>query len=160
MSTAAEPSTMLVAVYQLEWKARRGLEVVEALEEEGPLELEDSAVLVKHSSGKLDLAQSSRLTTKKGAQRGALIGAIVGVVFPPSLLASAALGAAAGAVAGRAAEGDEARQQLGKIGAELQPGQSALIVVVEDRWADAVEQALDDYDQLHRRSLGAEEASS
>ncbi len=87
-----------------------------------------------------------------GAGVGAAIGAVLGIVFPPVIIGEALVGAAGVAVAGAAASAgaialkDElmTRNSFKDAADALEPGQSALVVVMASADADAFEAAITD----------------
>lgn len=98
--------------------------------------LEDAVVVVKTANGKVKLHQMYHLTAS-GAVGGGFWGMLVGLIFLNPLL-GLVVGAGAGAVAGALSDvgiNDDFMKQLGK---NLQPGTSALFVLVHSDLTDKV----------------------
>ena len=137
MSKLEGTITVMVAIYDNEIDATLGLATLERMEQEGAIELQDAAVLVKDgSSGKLKIKETAELTSKKGALKGAVAGGIIGVIFPPAVLAMGAIGAAAGAVLGHFTDQGFKNNLLKEMGEGIPSGGSAFVVVVEERWVE------------------------
>ncbi len=147
---------MVVAVFSMRWKAKRALEGLQQLTEEGSFELVDGAIMVKDSAGNLTIDETLELTPEQGAKRGALIGGIIGVIFPPGLLATAAVGAAAGAAVGHLRKLGFAEDYLDELDGEMTAGRTALLVVVDQADAEAVADAVDGYIRIDRQSVRQE----
>ena len=92
------------------------------------------------ASGKVH-ENKDETATRHGAWWGIAAGAAVGVIFPPSILATAAAGGVIGGVSGHLARG-MSRSEAKELGDFIDPGQAGLIVVGEDKVADAVKKAV------------------
>jgi uncharacterized membrane protein len=138
--------------------AKRCLEQLKQMEKEGTIDVIDAAVLVKQADGKIKIDEVEELTPKKGRRRGAVIGGIFGAIFPPSILISAAVGAVAGGVLGRFTDHGMDNDDLKAIAEELEPGHSAIIAIVEDKWVEQFTAATAGYDKLSRLALDADAA--
>lgn len=155
-----DPIELIAAVYSSSGAAQSMLEELVRLHDQDVIELIDAAVMVRDDNGELHIAERAELTPAKGAKRGALIGAALGVIFPPSLLATAALGAAAGALAGKVTDQGLDNKLLADLGAELLPGMSALIAVVDHKWYSTMVNALSGYDRILANTMHADEIAS
>ncbi|HJW78217.1 MAG TPA: DUF1269 domain-containing protein [Beijerinckiaceae bacterium] len=91
------------------------------------IELEDLALVEHREDGKVKLHQAS--LTGAGAAGGALWGGLIGMLFLAPFL-GAAIGAASGAAAGAASDAGVDDAFMKELGAKLQPGGAALIVLV------------------------------
>jgi uncharacterized membrane protein len=113
------------------------------------------AVLVKDEEGKTSVSESQDVDPKHGALFGAITGGLVGLLGGPI---GVAVGAAAGAAAGGLAAGridmgfpDEYLEQLEE---GLQPGSSALVILVDGETVDEVVERLAVFEgQILRQSL-------
>jgi uncharacterized membrane protein len=84
------------------------------------------------------------LTPAKGAVAGVVLGAVVGIVTGGAGLALGALGAVLGGVMGkRKREGKIASEQVNQVVASIEPGSSALLLIVEQEATTAFETILD-----------------
>ena len=137
MSNVEGPVTVVVAMYDNEIDAKLALSTLERMEQNDDIELQDGAVLVKDgSSDKLKIKETAEFTPKKGAMKGAVAGGIIGVIFPPAVLVMGTLGAAAGAALGHFTDQGFKNNLLEEMGEGIPSGGSALVVVVEERWAE------------------------
>jgi uncharacterized membrane protein len=131
-------------------RAAQVLDQLEMLDSIWAIELKDGIAVYRTDDGQLRVNRSLNPTTKEEAIRGGLLGALVGgVVLAPfaamiAIPAAAATvglsGAALGAAGGAAESYDEAkfRETYGisedfvkQVGGMVQPGQSALFVLVQ-----------------------------
>jgi len=92
------------------------------------IDLEDAVVAVKQTDGKVKLNQAIQLTAL-GAASGGFWGALVGLLFLNPLL-GAAVGAGAGAISGALTDVGINDDFMKELAATLQPGSSALFVLV------------------------------
>ena len=150
----------VAAVYPNTSEAKATLNDLVKMHKAGAIELVDAAVILKETSGKLRITERAEITPAKGAKRGALVGAVIAVIFPPSLLASTAIGAIAGAVAGKMTDQGFENEMLEEIAAELDPGKSAILAVIEHVWYSKMMEAVEGYEKIVERALYADEAGS
>ena len=80
------------------------------------------------------------MATRHGAWGGAAVGAVVGILFPPAIIGSAIVGAAVGGVGGHLWRG-MSRSDVKEFGEIIDDGQAALLIVGEDKLAEAVDKA-------------------
>jgi uncharacterized membrane protein len=119
--------------------ARAALKSLRALEQEGRVKFEDTALVERDPDGTVRVKNEVSGTTEAATAIGAVIGAFVGFLFP---LAGAAIGAAAGAVVGAALDTGVSGDFVDEVKKTLRPGRSALFLVVKEADADAVTAAL------------------
>jgi uncharacterized membrane protein len=131
---------VLVATYPDEMAAREDYQVVKEAHAAGLVGSYDAAVVTKDASGKVH-ENKDETATRHGAWWGIAAGAAVGVIFPPSILVTAAAGGVIGGVSGHLARG-MSRSEARELGDFIDPGQAGLIVVGEDKVADAVKDAV------------------
>jgi len=91
------------------------------------IELEDVALVEHREDGEVKLHQAS--LAGAGAAGGALWGGLIGMLFLAPLVGMA-IGAASGAAAGAASDTGVDDKFMKDLGAKLQPGGAALIVLV------------------------------
>jgi uncharacterized membrane protein len=106
------------------------------LQTEHAIELEDAVIVDRDDKGKVKLHQSHRLAAG-GAVGGALWGGLIGLIFFVPLLGMA-IGAATGAATGAMADVGVDDNFLKDLGARLQPGGAAVIVLVSRSTPDKV----------------------
>jgi uncharacterized membrane protein/sporulation protein YlmC with PRC-barrel domain len=107
------------------------------------LEVLNVAVLAKDREGKVSVAESEDVSSRHGALFGAITGGLLGLIGGPAggVIGAAAGAAAAGIAAGRIDMGFS-DTYLAKMEENLQPGSSALVVLVEPAWAEQVSAVL------------------
>src|SRR5262249_28513912 len=78
---------------------------------------------------------------KKGARAGAIIGALIGVLGGPvGMAAGAAAGGGGGYLTGNAV--GIPREKINEIKDSMPPGSSAILAIVEERWAAGLKTSL------------------
>ena len=107
-----------------------------ALTKSRELELEDLVVIEHRQDGKIKLHQAMS-TTGAGAAGGALWGGLIGLIFLAPLFGMA-IGAAAGAAGGAASDVGADDNFMKELGAKLEPGAAALIVLGRSEARDKV----------------------
>jgi len=95
------------------------------------LKVREAAVLVRDADGKARIVQSSQPSMGKGALVGAAAGGLLTLLGPLGIVAGAALGAGAGAVVGPKIDMGFPDAFLKRLETRLEPGYSALVVLVE-----------------------------
>jgi uncharacterized membrane protein len=160
-SNMAEQEYQIVgAVYPMEDGAKRTLDQLQQMKKDDIIHIVDAATMRKDAEGKVHTYQADIPHAKSAAVKGGVIGAVVGIIFPPSILAATALGAAAGAIGGKtmnlALKSDGVKQTAN----ELEPGTSAVIAVIEDKWVDTMVQGLEGYSKLRTEGLDADAAAA
>jgi hypothetical protein len=134
LAGAAEdaPKRLVVSIYDSGGAATEAFDALRIAEDEDLLEIEAFAV-VKRSGGRL-LVKERRA---EGNRAGAVVDALVSALGGPSATSPGTTsGAAANYLTSNALVSKDA---LGMIDAGLLPGDSAIITIVDDRWASATE---------------------
>jgi uncharacterized membrane protein len=116
------------------------------LQKEQMIQLEDAVVVEMRGDGKVKLHQTTS-TAAVGAAGGALWGGLIGLLFFAPLLGMA-VGAAAGGAAGAASDVGVDNAFLKQLGAKLEPGHAALVLLVQSATMDKV------LDRLHGQYQG------
>jgi uncharacterized membrane protein len=120
-------STLVAIAYpDPETAERVRAELVQATKER-LLRLEDAVVVEHEPGGKIKLRQASS-PAAAGAAGGALWGGLIGLLFLAPFVGMA-VGAAAGAAGGKMADVGVDDNFMKNLGAKLQPGAAALIVL-------------------------------
>jgi uncharacterized membrane protein len=99
------------------------------------LELDDMGIIERRDDGKVKLHQPS--LAGGGAASGALWGGLIGLIFFVPLFGMA-IGAASGAIAGHFSDRGVDDDFMKRLGAELEEGKAALILLVREVTADKV----------------------
>ena len=128
-----------IGTYPSESAARADYDLVKDLHLVGAVGTYDAAVITKDAAGKVHV-NKDEMATRHGAWGGAAVGALVGILFPPAIIGSAIVGAAVGGVGGHLWRG-MSRSDVKEFGEIIDDGQAALLIVGEDKLAEAVEKA-------------------
>jgi uncharacterized membrane protein len=105
------------------------LKSVRALEHDGRVRLEDTAVVTKDADGKIDLHNEMSSGTETGAAVGAILGGALFILFPVVGIVG---GAVAGGLIGRAAKPGIDGDFVKEVAADLPAGGSALFLLVRE----------------------------
>jgi uncharacterized membrane protein len=134
---------VVVAEFQEEKDAELAFKNLKAERKEKALTIQDAAIIRKAADGKLHVKETADSGAGKGAGIGLLAGGAIGLISGPiGLIAWGAAGALAGGVAAKLRDSGIKHAELSKIGEELQPGSSGLVVVFDPKWTTLVEQEL------------------
>ncbi len=134
-------SQLIAIAYPDLFKAEEVRLTLWKLQKEYLLELEDAVVVTRDARGKVRLNQAVNLTAA-GAVSGGFWGTIVGMMFLSPLF-GAALGASSGAIAGALSDAGIDDQLMKTLAAKMEPGTSALFVLVRKATPDKVIKAIE-----------------
>jgi len=148
------PVFAFVAAYGADEDARADYDALLALHATGVVGTYDVALISKDVNGKVHVHKHEK-PTQHGAWGGAAAGALIGILFPPALIGSAIVGAGAGGAIGHLWRG-MSRGEMKDLGATLDDGQAALVVVGESKLEEAVEKAVKRADKQMRKQLAAD----
>jgi len=156
-------STLVAVAYpDIETAEKVRQELINATREH-LLNLEDAVIAEHQADGKIKLHQAIG-TTSAGAAGGALWGGLIGLIFLAPLLGMA-VGAASGALGGKMTDVGVNDDFLKDLGAKLQPGAAALIVLgstdardkvierVKPYGGDVIQTSLSDAEEEQLRSM-------
>lgn len=129
-------SDLIVVGFNDEFKADEVLLNLAKLQREHLIDLEDAVIVVRNQKGKVKIKQSQELVAS-GALTGGLWGALIGFIFLNPLLGWAA-GASAGALSGALTDIGINDDFIKEIGNTIEPGTSALFVLVLKATPDKV----------------------
>jgi uncharacterized membrane protein len=129
-------STLVVIGFDNEFKAEEVRLALRRLQKDYLIDLEDAVVAVKDSKGKVKLHQAVNLTAA-GVIGGGFWGSLIGLIFLNPLL-GAAVGAAAGAASGALSDVGINDNFMKELASHLNPGTSALFVLVRKATPDKV----------------------
>ena len=129
-------SDLIAIAYDDEFKAQEVRLTLAKLQKEHLIELEDAAVVIKNDKGEVKLNQAINLTAT-GAVSGGFWGLLIGTLFLNPILGVAA-GASAGALSGAMTDIGVDDNFMKELGENLQPGTSALFVLVRKATPDKV----------------------
>jgi uncharacterized membrane protein len=144
---SAEPIQFLVATFPNEEGAARAFATLApALAPDG---IRQAAIVTVQEGGKAKFVETHDSTTGQGALKGAGIGALgglVGILFTPLALLGLPLGAGVGALVGKLRDTGYEDEDLKALGADLSPGQSALVANVAGTSIDKAQRLLEELD--------------
>jgi uncharacterized membrane protein len=118
------------------------------------IELDDAVIVTRDPDGKVKLHQTVS-PAGAGAAGGALWGGLIGLLFLAPLLGMA-VGAAAGAATGALADYGVDDNFMKDLGAKLEPGSAALIVLVRKMTPDKILENIQEKGQVIQSSLSNE----
>ena len=114
------------------------------LQKEHLIALDDAAVVVREDDGKPKVRQATSLVGA-GALGGAFWGMLIGLLFLAPWLGMA-VGALGGAIGGKFADVGVDDDFIKEVGNTIEPGTSALFLLVREAASDRVLDAVKDYD--------------
>jgi uncharacterized membrane protein len=137
-------SDLVAVAFKGEHTADEVLNKLQALQKEYLIDLADACVVVRDQGGQVHLKQAINLTrmgAATGGIQGAMWGTLIGLLFLNPLIgmvAGAAVGAGSGALAGRLSDYGINDQFIRSVGSTIEPGSSALFVLVRSVTADRI----------------------
>jgi uncharacterized membrane protein len=159
MTTDSQTVEVFVAVYENAADAKSALEQLESMHKEKLIELIDAATVYKDDNGKIHVKETAN-HTKSDAGKGLAIGAVFGILFPPSIIGSAIVGGVAGGLFGHFTNKGFGKKDLKEAGADLDPGQTGLVAIAVDKFADEVKKGIVGYTKLEEHLLDADAAAA
>jgi uncharacterized membrane protein len=137
-----ETTPIIVGTFADEYGASAALETLKSGQKDGRFRLVDVAVLHRAQDGTLKIGEVvGDMHGGKGAMIGGVSGAVVGLLAGPVGWA-AGIGALAGGLAAKLRDSGFKDERLRKLGENLSPGSSAIVVVAEQGNTDEVEKYL------------------
>jgi uncharacterized membrane protein len=137
-------SNLVVLAFKNEDAAQQTLAEVENLQQQHLITVEDAATAVRHENGKVKVKQAKSLAGA-GALGGAFWGMLFGLLFFVPFL-GAAVGAATGAMFGKAADLGINDDFIRRVSNSIQPGNSALFLLVDQAQVDKVVESLKSFE--------------
>jgi uncharacterized membrane protein len=155
------PLTVAFAEYDDPDAARNALNQLQQMERDGSIDIVDAGLIEKQRDGKAKITDTAKHARRKDLATGALVGGVVGLLFPPGLIASAAVGGIAGEVVGRMRHHPAFNnQEMKDAAADMTPGTSALVAIVEQKWIQQLETAAEGYSNLITQGVPPDAAAS
>jgi uncharacterized membrane protein len=136
-------SNLVVLAFDNETDAGHMRDDLLKLQKEHLIGLEDAAVVVRNKDGKVKVNQEADMMGT-GALGGAFWGFLIGLIFFVPIF-GLVLGAAAGAIAGKYADVGMDHQFIKEVGSTIQPGNSALFMLIREATPDKVMDELKKY---------------
>jgi uncharacterized membrane protein len=147
------PQSLVLGVYDTEDGAGNAYKAMKESQKEGVIHVDSFAVISKDPKGKVHVHS----TQKRGATAGAVIGALVGVLGGPvGAVVGAGAGGGLGYLTGSAV--GIPKEDIDTIKAALQPGTSAIVAVIDERWAADFERSMKEAEakQVLEHRIGGE----
>lgn len=151
-----ENLSLVVGSYDDTAAASDDYQALRSGQDAGGYEIIGAVVLVRDQDGKVQVKEHGDKSVGHGAAWGAGAGVVVGLFAPP-LLAATAVGAGIGAILGKIKKNREEKKLGVDVDEYLAPGTSAVVAVVDDRWADNVEKALQRSDKRISKAIDADD---
>lgn len=129
-------SDLVVLALDTETGAEEMRDELIRLQKEHLIALSDAAVVVRQQDGHVKVKQAISLVGA-GAMGGAFWGLLIGIIFWMPWLGMI-IGAASGALAGRLSDVGVDDEFIKQVGSTIQPGNSALFLLVEKATPDKV----------------------
>jgi uncharacterized membrane protein len=129
-------SELLVFAYKNETGAAEAIDRVMSLQKQQLIQLADAAAVVRKPDGKVQVKQANNLVGA-GALGGAFWGMLFGLLFFMPWL-GLAIGAISGAIGGKMADVGIDDKFIKEVGATIEPGHSALFLMVLQMTEDKV----------------------
>jgi uncharacterized membrane protein/uncharacterized protein YrrD len=158
---AADIELLLLSLAQAD-QAEAALQALKQAIKQKEISMLNAAVLVKTEDGRVSLKEVEDVGSKRGALLGAISGGLIGLLGGPvGAVIGAVAGAASGSAAARWLDMGFPDEYLKKVQASLQPGSSALLVLVEQEQVEKVAQVLAKFEgDLLRQGLTDEMMSA
>lgn len=137
-------SELIVFAFKTKTGAEEMRNALGKMQKEHLIELEDAAVVVRKEDGKTKVKQATSLVGA-GALGGAFWGMLIGLLFFMPWLGLAA-GALGGAIGGKFTDIGVDDKFIKEVGSTIEPGQSALFLLVQSATADKVLPQLEKFD--------------
>jgi uncharacterized membrane protein len=139
-------SNLVVLAFDTENGAEQMSDDLMRLQKEHLIGLDDAAVAVRNKEGKVKVKHVTSLAGA-GALGGAFWGLLIGLIFFVPVFGMV-IGAAAGALAGKFADVGVDDKFIKEVGNSIQPGNSALFLLVHDATPDKVMDELKKYKNI------------
>jgi len=149
-------SDLIVLTFKNETGAAEMRDTLVSLQKQKIVTLEDAAVVVRRQDGKVKVKQAVSLVGA-GALGGAFWGMLIGLLFWAPWL-GLAIGAATGALSGKFTDVGVDDKFIKEVGEAIEPGNSALFLLVSEATPDKLEDELKKFDaQVYQTSLSKED---
>jgi uncharacterized membrane protein len=133
------PQTLVYGVYDGENGAKDAFNAMKQSQKQGVINIDSFAVISKDAKGKVHVQS----TQKRGARAGAVVGALIGALGGPvGAVVGAGAGGGIGYLTGEAV--GIPKERIDAIKDSLQPKTSAIVAVIDERWAADLERSLNE----------------
>ncbi len=134
---ATMPAHAVIASFRSEDGANKALAALKQERRVQGLGVHNAAVLKMSDDRKLRINETTDMSTGKGMVFGGVVGGVIGLLGS-SVLWPLGIGAAVGGLASKLRDSGFPDQKLIELGSKLQPGNSLLVVAVDEPAADKV----------------------
>jgi uncharacterized membrane protein len=149
-------SNLIVFTFDNETEAERMRDELAKMQKQQLISLEDAAVVIRRQDGKVKVKQAQSLVGA-GALGGSFWGLLIGLLFWAPWL-GLAIGAATGAIAGGMSDIGVDDKFIKEVGEDIEPGHSALFLLVIESTPDKVMEGLMDFHPtVYQTSLSEED---
>ena len=149
-------SNLIVFTFDNETEAEKMRDTLVSMQKQKIISLEDAAVVIRRENGKVKVKQAQSLVGA-GALGGSFWGLLIGLLFLAPWL-GLAIGAATGALAGGMTDIGVDDKFIKEVGENIEPGHSALFLLVSDATPDKVMDGLTDFHPtVYQTSLSEED---
>jgi uncharacterized membrane protein len=149
-------ANLIVFAFNNETEAERMRDKLVSMQKQEIITLQDAAVVVRREDGKVKVKQAQSLVGA-GALGGSFWGLLIGMLFWAPWL-GLAIGAATGAFAGAMTDTGVDDEFIKEVGENIEPGHSALFLLVVDATPDKVLDGLSDFNpKIYQTSLSEED---
>ena len=149
-------ANLIVFTFNNETEAERMRDTLVSMQKMELISLEDAAVVIRREDGKVRVKQAQSLVGA-GALGGSFWGLLIGLLFWAPWL-GLAIGAASGAIAGGMTDIGVDDKFIKEVGENIEPGHSALFLLVTDATPDKVMDGLCDFNpKVYQTSLSKED---
>ena len=149
-------ANLIVFAFDNETEAERMRDKLVDMQKQQIITLQDAAVVIRREDGKVKVKQAQSLVGA-GALGGSFWGLLIGLLFWAPWL-GLAIGAATGAIAGGMTDVGVDDKFIKEVGENIEPGHSALFLLVTDSTPDKVLDGLSDFNpKVYQTSLSEED---
>ena len=147
---------LIVFAFDNETEAESMRDKLVDMQKQQIITLQDAAVVIRREDGKVKVKQAQSLVGA-GALGGSFWGLLIGLLFWAPWL-GLAIGAATGAIAGGMTDVGVDDKFIKEVGENIEPGHSALFLLVTDSTPDKVMDGLSDFNpKVYQTSLSEED---
>jgi uncharacterized membrane protein len=140
---ATIPAHAVIASFRFKEGASNALAKLKDISKAQGHGVQNAAVLTVSHDGKLRIKETADMSGGKGMMVGGVVGGVIGL-FGSAVLWPLGIGAAVGGLASKLRDSGFPNKKLEDIGSRLKPGDSLLIVAVDDAAAEPVSRILKD----------------
>jgi uncharacterized membrane protein len=149
-------ANLIVFAFDNETEAERMRDTLVDMQKQQIITLQDAAVVIRRQDGKVKVKQAQSLVGV-GALGGSFWGLLIGLLFWAPWL-GLAIGAATGAIAGGMTDTGVDDKFIKEVSENIEPGHSALFLLVSDATPDKVLDGLTDFNpKVYQTSLSEED---